>query len=203
MAEKPTTIYCCYASADQPYVYELKKHLAFLENQSLLAIWQNTDIQPGTDLKKERSLRLHSADIVLIFVSPDFLASNVYSDTEMQAIIQQHALGNTHVIPILTRPVHWQGTLFSHLQALPTNGVPISSWSHLDEALFDVTQDILTALQKLLGDHFIQQHTRGTKGQPEEPLPAYKQKSSTIFNQWGHTVHGGQNNAGGDINFHK
>jgi hypothetical protein len=196
------TVCLYYAPTDHLYVHELKKHLTFLEKQGLLTFWQDEDIYPGTDFRQERLSHLNSADVVFIFVSPDFLASDLCFAPEMQQIMQRHASGDLCVIPILLRPVHWQGAPFSHLQPLPKNGVPISSeyWPHLDEALFAVTQEIVTVLQKLLGDQFqVKRSTEDPAMQPKEK-PLSQKQFHAIFNQQGQSVHGNQYNASGDIN---
>jgi hypothetical protein len=200
MVGKPITVYCYYAPADHMYVHELKKHLAFLEKRGLLTLWQDGDIYLGADIRKERLSLLNHADVILIFVSPDFLDSDSCFGTEMRQIMQRHALGEAYVIPILLRPVHWQGAPFSHIEPLPKNGVPVSSerWFHLDEALFGVTQGIVTVLQELLGDQFKQQ-AEGPEMQPRETLQAQK-NFQTVFDQRGQIVNGGQYNASGDMN---
>ena len=203
MRKNSIAAYLYYASADHIYVYELKKHLAFLEKQGLLTIWQDGDIAPGADFREERLSRLSNADVILIFVSPDFLGSDSCFGTEMQRIMQRHASGNACVIPILLRPVHWQGAPFSHIQPLPKNGVPVSSerWSHLDKALFAVTWEIVTVLQKLLGDQFeLKQHAEDPVLQPGE-TPQAQKTFQTVVHQQGQFVNGNQYITGGDMNF--
>src|SRR5436853_4552541 len=90
MGEKSIAVYLDYAPADHMYVHELKKHLAFLEKQELLTLWQDGDIYPGADFRKERLARLYNADVILIFVSPDFLESDSCFSAEMQQVMQRH-----------------------------------------------------------------------------------------------------------------
>ena len=53
--------------------------------------------------------------------------------------MERYAAGEAYVIPIILRPVYWQGALFGKLQALPTDAKPVTSpkWHNLDEAFFD------------------------------------------------------------------
>jgi hypothetical protein len=69
------------------------------------------------------------------------LASD-YCNDEVKRAMERHEQGEAWVIPILLRPVDWQNTSFSKLQALPTKGVPITLWRNRDEAFGNVKQGI-------------------------------------------------------------
>jgi hypothetical protein len=51
---------------------------------------------------------LQDASIILLLVSPDFLASDYCYSMEMQWALERHHTGESHVIPILLRPTDWQ-----------------------------------------------------------------------------------------------
>jgi hypothetical protein len=61
----------------------------------------------------------------------------------------RHQAGDACVIPVLLRPVDWQGAPFSQLAPLPNNGKPITSWDNPDEAFHAVVEGIKTAIAKL------------------------------------------------------
>lgn len=61
-----------------------------------------------------------------MLVSPDFLASDYAYTREMQKAIERHHAGLTAVIPVILRPSDWQHSPLGELQALPSNGRPIS-----------------------------------------------------------------------------
>ncbi len=53
------------------------------------------------------------------------------------------------MVPIILRPVDWTGTPFAHLQALPINAKPITTWSNQDEAFADVAAGIRRVIEDL------------------------------------------------------
>ncbi len=65
--------------------------------------------------------------------------------------MERHERGEARVIPVILRPVYWQGAPFGKLQALPTDAKPIMSryWHNLDEAFYDVAKGISKAIEKL------------------------------------------------------
>jgi len=89
---------------------------------------------------------LESADIVLLLVSPAFLASDYCHEVEMQRALARHEEGTARVIPVILRPCDWQHSPFAHLLAAPTDGKPITKWANEDEAFLDVVQKIRAAL---------------------------------------------------------
>jgi hypothetical protein len=53
------------------------------------------------------------------------------------------------VVPVIFRPVNWQSTPLGKLQALPTDGKPISKWSNSDEAFQSVLEGLRRAVREL------------------------------------------------------
>jgi len=152
-------IFCCYARKDQPLLQELKVHLFPLQRQGIITLWNDTDISPGANWEEEIEKHLNTAQIILLLVSPDFIASEYCYSKELQRAMKRHEVGEVHVIPIILRPVIWKNMLFGHLEALPTDAKPITSslWHNLDEALFDVAQGIEKLIHKFLQEQQEQQ----------------------------------------------
>src|SRR5262249_20597025 len=127
---------------DEPLRDELSKHLKSLMRQGLIKEWYDRQILAGTDWASTINKHLQDASIILLLVSPDFLASDYCYGMEMQQALEQHHTGESHVIPILLRPADWQGTPFANLQCLPREAKPVTSWSNRDDAFLDITQGI-------------------------------------------------------------
>src|SRR5690348_7580378 len=105
--EKPLQVFCCYARNDQHYLYELKKHLMVLQREHLIEIKADVDINPGTGWEQEISHHLHEANIILLLISADFIASDYCFNNEMQQAIARHERGEACVIPVIIRPTAW------------------------------------------------------------------------------------------------
>src|SRR5438067_12626282 len=114
----PVEIFCCYARKDQELLQILKAHLMPLQRQGLITIWSDTDINAGEEWEEEIRQHLTTAQIILLLVSPDFMASEYCYSNEMQRAMERHSLGEAKVIPIILRPVYWQSAPIGKLQAL-------------------------------------------------------------------------------------
>lgn len=149
--EKPIKVFCSYARKDERYLQELKMHLMALQRQGIISLWTDTDISPGTVWEKEIAEQLFSAQIILLLVSADFLASEYVFSKEMSKALERHQSGEARVIPIILRPVIWRDTPFAKLQALPRDGKPVTDRSRgsIDEAFFEIAEGIRLACEEL------------------------------------------------------
>lgn len=103
-------IFYSYADKDEIWQLKLEKHLSTLKRNSIISTWYARKIIPGIDWMQAADCHLQSASIILLLVSPDFIASDYCYGTEMQLALQRHAAREAYVIPILIRPVDWQET---------------------------------------------------------------------------------------------
>ena len=83
-------------------------------------MWHDRNISAGTEWEREINKHLNEADIILLLISPDFIASDYCYSKEMKWAMDRHERGEARVIPIILRPVdNWKGAPFGKLQALP------------------------------------------------------------------------------------
>lgn len=135
-------VFFSYSHADEGLRDQLQKHLAVLKREGLISTWHDRRILAGDDLDGTIQKNLVEADVVLLLVSPDFLASGYCYEVEFQRALERHNQGLTRVIPIILRPCDWQSTPIGKLFALPRDGKPVVSWPDIDEAFLDVTKKI-------------------------------------------------------------
>ncbi len=147
---RPLELFYCYARKDRILRDELDIHLAGLRNFGLITTWYDGEIAPGTRWKQEIETHLGAAHVILLLVSPDFIASESCYSNEMERAIERDHRKEAQVIPILLRATDWTGTPFSTLQMLPSNGLPVTSWSNRDEAFHDVAMGIRRAVNNWL-----------------------------------------------------
>jgi TIR domain len=145
----PVKLFFCYAHEDEPLLNKLKSHLSPLQRQGLIDVWYDRDINAGTEWENEIDTHLRTADIILLLISPDFMNSDYCYSIEMQRALERHKHKEARVIPIILRPIYWQGEPLGTLQALPTDAKPVTDpdWHNLDRALFNVTEGIRKTIE--------------------------------------------------------
>ncbi|MBL7780093.1 MAG: SUMF1/EgtB/PvdO family nonheme iron enzyme [Saprospiraceae bacterium] len=152
MAE-PLKTFICYAHEDRTTVSALRKHLNLYEKKGVLEIWDDGQILAGQDWDKAIKVKLENAQLILLFVSVDFINSDYIEKTELQAALQRHRDGLAKLIPIIVRRCVWEDYFeLGNFQALPPKAKPIMSYElhALDEAYHDVATGIKAAADEML-----------------------------------------------------
>src|SRR6266567_4582221 len=109
---KPIEIFYSYASKDEKYLNELEKQLSGLKRRNLISNWYEGEISAGTDTAADIDKHISSAQLILLLVSPDFLASDYCYGSQMHHAMERHKTGEARVIPIILRPTNWEKTPF-------------------------------------------------------------------------------------------
>jgi TIR domain len=143
-------IFFSYSHKDEELRDELSKHLAILKRQGVITAWHDRMIGGGNEWAHEIDEHLNSADIILLLVSSDFLASDYCYDIEVKRAMERHNEGDARVIPVVLRPVDWKGAPFDKLQSLPKDAKPVTAWPSRDEAFLNVVHGIRAAAEELL-----------------------------------------------------
>jgi TIR domain len=157
----PVALFYSYAHKDEELRDQLDKHLHLLERQGLITSWHDREIRAGDNWANEIDTHLESAQIILLLISADFLASDYCYGVEMRRALERHFAGEARVIPIILRPVDWKlDPILSSLQSLPTDGKPVTTWSPsppYDAAFEDIAQGIHRVLEDLLNSQYKQE----------------------------------------------
>lgn len=150
VTSEPIEVFISYSHKDEDLKDELYIHLANLTRQNKIKPWQDRAIEAGTEWDAQIKAQLESAGVILLLITPRFIASEYCFDKEMQRAMERHAAGTARVIPVIMKPCDWQGTPFSQLQVLPKDAKPVTSWNDQDEALLNVVQGIRKAIDSLV-----------------------------------------------------
>ena len=126
-------LFYSYAHEDEELRNELERHLKILERKQLIAPWHDRRITAGRDWNSEIDINLRDAELVLLLVSADFMASDYIVGKELTAAMAQHAAGRSAVAWVLLRPLDLQQddsdvAPFLKLQGLPPDLKPVTSW---------------------------------------------------------------------------
>lgn len=142
-------VFFSYAHEDEELRDKLATHLSTLRRQEIIQEWHDRQIGAGQEWAGEIDRNLEAAHVILLLISADFIGSDYCMDKELSRAMERHELAEARVIPVILRPVDWEGLSFSKLQALPTDGKPISSWADQDEAFLNVARGIRSVVQSI------------------------------------------------------
>lgn len=144
--KKVPEVFISYAHEDVGFLEALKTHLSTMVRNGEISPWYDQNIMAGGEWDREIHERLKSANVILLLVSPHFLASDYCTSVEMNYALKRHESGEATVIPILLRVSDWGRSPLQKLQALPTGARPVTKWGRRDEAYQSIIQGLRAAL---------------------------------------------------------
>ncbi|WP_169157368.1 toll/interleukin-1 receptor domain-containing protein, partial [Brasilonema bromeliae] len=143
-------VFISYHQKDEDLREELEKHLASLQREKVITSWSDRKIVAGQEFKGEIDKSLNQAGLILLLVSPDFIASDYHWTVEVTRALEQNAAGKASVIPVLLRYADWETPPIDELSPLPKNRKPIKSWNDRDEAFLEVVKGIREEVKRLV-----------------------------------------------------
>jgi len=146
---RPVRLFYSYSHRDETLRNELETHLKLLQRVGMIESWHDRNIDAGDDWKRRIDENLERADIVLLLISSDFLASDYCYEKEMLRALERHEGGDARVIPVIVRDVNWSLAPFAKLQALPKDALAVMRWPDRDTAWRNVSEGIERVVAQL------------------------------------------------------
>src|ERR1035441_10079450 len=144
----PLNVFISYAHEDDGLCRRLLKHLSQLQREGVQG-WYDRRLTGGTEWAGEIDEHLNTADIILLLISPDFLASRYCYDVEMKRAMERHDQDHARVVPVILRPCDWQNSPFARFNALPKDGKPIVDWKTRDHGFLNVVEGLRRVVEEL------------------------------------------------------
>ena len=161
MAGKPLKLFISYSHEDEPLKDLLRKQLKGMERRGLIAVWDDRAIPAGEHWEQAIRDELEAAHIVLLLLSPSFIASDYCFGEEMSRAVERHASGHTRLVPVLMRTCRWKNDLplieEHRIQLLPRDAKAVTDPQHWpadprhDLPLQHVADEIEKLVQQLQG----------------------------------------------------
>lgn len=147
--ENKISVFVSYSHKDEHHKENLEEHLAALKRRGKISSWSDRKIVPGTAWKEEIDRNIESADVILLLISPSFIASGYCYEKELAVALSRHEEENAVVIPIFVRPTDLVDEPLMGIQGLPKDAVSITEWENEDLAWRNVVTGIRTVVEEL------------------------------------------------------
>lgn len=136
-----------YSHADEALRNELEKHLSPLKRMGRISTWHDRCIIPGEVFEHKIDQYFSEADIVLLLISSDFIASDYCYQVEMENAMERHRRGEAIVIPVILRECAWHQLPFGKILAATVDGKPITKFASHDEGYVQVVDAVVRAIR--------------------------------------------------------
>lgn len=163
-----------YSHRDENALDRLCVHLTTLKRDGYITEWSDRMILAGDDLDDTIEKELENADIFLLLVSPDFIASDYCVGREMRRALERHKNGQARVVPIIVEPCDWKSMdNLCQLRAIPKDGRPISKWPNPNDAYLDIAQELRRIIDA--------KNSEASAIKAHEPAPATDRKEQPKY----------------------
>lgn len=139
------TVFISYSHKDETFLHRLMVHLRPLEKRGLCKVWADTRVEAGDDWKEEIESALLLAQVAVLLISADFLASDFIVDNELPPLLARAAEEGTRIVPVILKPCGFDRDVnLSRFQAINAPDRPLINLPEGDrEALYNKVADIV------------------------------------------------------------
>lgn len=140
-SRRPLRLFVSAVCKDEESTSRLAVHLSGLTRDKIIAPWHVGMMGAGLDRVAETDRRFNEADVVVLLVSADAIASNGWYELMKRAI----GRSNVRVIPVVVRSCDYATTPLGDLAPLPRNGIPVDRWPDREDAWAEVAREMRDA----------------------------------------------------------
>src|SRR5712692_3770846 len=101
----PIHVFLSAAPADEALRETLEKQLSGMQRAGNIELWHSQKILPGQELERALDEAFNAVSLILLLLSPDFVADETCYSLELPRALARHNSGRAHIIPILLRPL--------------------------------------------------------------------------------------------------
>jgi hypothetical protein len=170
----PVKVFLSYSHHDEGWKNGLKKALSSLSEQGLISVWDDRKIPAGHQWDSAIEAHLRGANIVLLLITKDYVASKwCRAERDLAIGTQSQDLTNHCVIPLFVKRVELaEGDPILTLQGLPRDMKWAQSWSDRNEAMAEIARGIYERVREFRGQIGVPAKT------PSLPKPEFVDRST-------------------------
>lgn len=142
-SKKKPHVFISYSHSNKKWLNRIIIHLKVLSNLNLdFDFWEDTKIRTGDDWLKGIETSINNADVALLLVSTDFLASQFVMKKEVPRLLENAYSKGTKIMPIILSPCLFTDTEIGVFQAANDPNKTLEECSEPEQ------ERILTGLMK-------------------------------------------------------
>lgn len=144
-------IFISYAHEDEKWLERLKKHLKVLARYSdNIEYWEDTKLRGGDKWREEITKAIEKANVAILLVSTDFLASDFISSDELPPILRKAEEDGTRIIPLIVSPCSFEYSELSDFQAINSPDVTLTDMGNDEASIERVFLTLIKEIQAFL-----------------------------------------------------
>ena len=113
-----TKVFISYSHADRRFLDRLHVFLKPLELSDRVDWWDDTRLKPGDDWRKMIKDAIDTAQVAILMLSADFLASDFIDHDELPPLIEAAAAEHAVILQVILGPVNFRAWKLERFQMI-------------------------------------------------------------------------------------
>ncbi|NGZ29475.1 MAG: toll/interleukin-1 receptor domain-containing protein, partial [Magnetococcales bacterium] len=148
---RPVRLFISYASKDRIWKDKLLIAITALVRAGMVEAWHDREIGAGEVWHKEILDHMNKADVALLLISQDFIASKYIHDVELPVFFKRQKEEGLKLFPILLDHCFYKPLPYLHdLQLLNENNTPLIAYIPRTRAFTIVARRLYDELEKII-----------------------------------------------------
>jgi internalin A len=143
------SVFISYSHKDELFRDELRGALTAYERKGELVVLDDTRVEAGQKWEPEILGDLGRANIIVLLLSNDFIASDYCIQKEWNLAKKRDSDGKCAIVPIVVRACRFDKLELGQLKAILPDGKPIQQSDDRDAAWMEVTKDLDRVIARL------------------------------------------------------
>jgi len=150
MSEQRSHIFISYSHKDEPWLKRLLIMLKPATRAGTVTIWTDTQIKPGAKWRDEIHAALDQANVAVLLVSSDFLASDFIATEEFPVSLSAAEKRGLSILWVPISACLFELTQIADYQAVSNPSKPLDALSaaDLNRELADIARKIIAAVEE-------------------------------------------------------
>jgi serine/threonine protein kinase len=133
--ETRTRVFVSYSHKDRKWLERLQVHMEPLVRQGTVDLWDDSHIRSGSDWRSEIRDALSSAQVAILLISADFLASDFIAEEELPRLLRAAEDDGALILPVIVSPSRFSDTALSRFQAINSPTAPLIAMKRQEREL--------------------------------------------------------------------
>ena len=140
-------VFLCYCPQDLRAAERLQVHLAGCQHVHRLIVWDHARLPAGASWQAELAAALASAQVAVVLVSADFLATPLITTYQLPSLLEAAQTRGTRILSVILSPCLFEESPLATFQPInPTRPLSLLSPSQRDAVWVSLVRVIVAGL---------------------------------------------------------
>jgi hypothetical protein len=175
-----TNVFISYSHRDGRWLDRLNIHLTPVQRDVNADVWSDTRIKSGDKWRQELESAVDRANVAVLIISPDFLASQFIYDNELPPLLQSAELRGALILPVIASPSLFHRTpSLSQFQAVNPPDRTLLGMSECEQE-----QTFVKVAERILERHEMASSVATSTPPPTTPSPGPRSENFLNLESW-------------------